>query len=145
MDSTTPPPPQGITVDTDRRRLDRDLIHEFLTRSYWARGISRSVVDASITNSLCFGLYESDRQIGFARLITDRATFAYLADVFVVESHRGRGLAKVLMTAILEHPEVQGLRRWLLATRDAHELYRRFGFRAPEHPERFMERRLRTR
>ena len=132
--------PPGITVDTDRRRLDRGLIHEFLTQSYWARGISRSVVDASITHSLCFGLYENDRQVGFARVITDRATFAYLADVFVLESHRGRGLAKVLMTAVVEHPEVQGLRRWLLATRDAHGLYAQYGFRPLPAPERFMER-----
>ena len=139
MASQPPMSPPGITVDTDRRRLDRDLLHEFLTRSYWARGISRSVVDASITNSLCFGLYENDRQVGFARVITDRATFAYLADVFVLESHRGRGLAKVLMTTVLEHPEVQGLRRWLLATRDAHALYAQFGFRPLVAPDRFME------
>ena len=129
----------NVTVDTDKRRLDISLIHEFLTHSYWARGIPRAVVEASIENSLCFGLYEGSRQVGFARVVTDSATFAYLADVFIVESHRGRGLSKVLMMSIIAHPEMQGLRRWILATRDAHELYAQFGFRPLAAPERFME------
>jgi GNAT superfamily N-acetyltransferase len=134
-----PPLPPGIEIDTDPRRLDRGVIHGFLCESYWAAGIPRDVVERSIENSLCFGVYENGRQVGFARLVTDRATFAYLADVFVLESHRGRGLAKHLMAAILAHPEVRGLRRWLLATRDAHGLYAGFGFRALPRPDRFME------
>jgi len=130
----------AITVDTDRSRLDVALIHRFLAGSYWAQGIPRAVVEAAIEGSLCFGLYEGDRQIGFARLVTDRATFAYLADVFVVEERRGRGLANVLMDAVMAHPDVQGLRRWLLATRDAHRLYAQYGFRPLAAPDRFMER-----
>ena len=129
-----------FTVSTDRRRLDRDAIHRFLADdSYWAREIPRDVVDRSIENSLCFGLYEGSRQVGFARVVTDFATFAYVGDVFVLESHRGRGLSKWLMEIVMGHPDLQGLRRWSLATRDAHGLYERFGFRTPAHPERLME------
>lgn len=133
--SSTP----SIRVDTDKSRLDVALIHGFLTSSYWARGIPIEVVKTSIENSLCFGLYEGAAQVGFARLVTDFSTFAYLANVFIIASHRGRGLSKVLMSAILSHPRVQGLRRWLLATRDAHGLYAQFGFRPLAAPERFME------
>jgi GNAT superfamily N-acetyltransferase len=130
-----------IEVDTDGSRLDVSLVHDFLSRSsYWARGIPLEVVRRSIENSLCFGIYDDDMQVGFARLVTDRATFAYLADVFIVESHRGRGLGKLLMDAIVAHPEVQGLRRWLLGTRDAHGLYAQYGFHPLAAPERFMER-----
>ena len=130
-----------IEVDTDRSRLDVALVHDFLCRSsYWAHGISLEVVRRSIDHSLCFGVYDQGVQVGFARLVTDRATFAYLADVFVVESHRGRGVGKLLMDAIVGHPEVQGLRRWLLGTRDAHGLYSQYGFRPLAAPERFMER-----
>ena len=129
----------GFTISTDRDRLDRGLIHEFLRRSYWAAEVPRSVVDRSIENSLCFGLYEGDRQIGFARVITDSATFAYVSDVFVLESHRGRGLSKWLMEVLMGHPDLQGLRRWMLATADAQGLYRRFGFHPPEKPEMLME------
>jgi GNAT superfamily N-acetyltransferase len=129
----------GFTVSTDRSKLDRKAIHKFLAGSYWATGIPRDVVDRSIEGSLCFGVFESDRQVGFARVITDSATFAYLADVFVLESHRGRGLAAWLMECILAHPELQGLRRWMLVTRDAHPLYRKSGFRDLAHPERIME------
>jgi GNAT superfamily N-acetyltransferase len=129
----------GFTISTDRRRLDREAIHEFLSGSYWAKGIPRAVVDRSIDGALCFGLYDAERQIGFARVITDRATFAYLADVYVLESHRGRGLATWLMEAILAHPDLQGLRRWMLVTRDAHPLYRKVGFAELAHPERIME------
>jgi GNAT superfamily N-acetyltransferase len=132
--------PAGIEVDTDPMRLDVALVHRFLADSYWARGIPRATVEAAIRGSLCFGLYEHGAQVGFARLITDRATFAYLADVFVLESHRGRGLAKVLMEALVAHPEMQGLRRWVLATRDAHALYAQYGFRPLAAPDRFMER-----
>lgn len=130
---------EGYTISTDEARLDRAAIHSFLRDSYWARGIPIEVVEKSIRNSLCFGLYDGDAQVGFARVITDRATFAYLADVFVLPSHRGRGLAVWLTEVIRAHPELQGLRRWMLATRDAHALYRRSGFQALEDPARFME------
>ena len=129
----------GFTISTDRSRLDREAIHEFLAGSYWATGIPREVVDRSIEGALCFGVFEDGRQVGFARVITDSATFAYLADVFVLESHRGRGLAAWLMECILAHPDLQGLRRWMLLTRDAHPLYRKSGFRDLAHPERVME------
>ena len=129
-----------IVVDTDPARLDLALVHGFLAASYWARGIPFEVVERSIRHSLCFGLYEGAAQLGFARVITDRATFAYLADVFVVDSHRGRGLGKLLMDAVVAHPELQGLRRWMLATRDAHGLYAQYGFTALPAPERFMQR-----
>ncbi len=126
-------------VSTDRGRLDINLIYEFLSkRSYWAEGVPRDVVERAIENSLCFGLFEGGRQVGFARAITDYATFAYLADVFVLESHRGRGLSKFLMECIVKHPKLRNLRRWMLATKDAHSLYAKFGFAPLEQPERFM-------
>jgi len=126
-------------VSTDRGRLDVNLIYEFLSkRSYWAEGVPRDVVERAIENSLCFGLFEGGSQVGFARAITDYATFAYLADVFVLESHRGRGLSKFLMECIVKHPKLQNLRRWMLATKDAHSLYAKFGFAPLEQPERFM-------
>ncbi len=126
-------------VSTDRGRLDINLIYEFLSkRSYWAEGVPRDVVERAIENSLCFGLFEDGRQVGFARAITDYATFAYLADVFVVEACRGRGLSKFLMECIVKHPKLQNLRRWMLATKDAHSLYAKFGFTALDSPERFM-------
>jgi len=130
---------EGFTISTDPDRLDRPLIHEFLAASYWGKGIPRETADRSIEGALCFGLYEDGRQVGFARVITDRATFAYLADVFVIESHRGRGLAAWLMETILAHPDLRGLRRWMLLTRDAHPLYRKVGFTELAHPERVME------
>ncbi len=129
----------GFTISTDRSKLDHKAIHDFFADSYWAKGIPRDVVDRSIDNALCFGLYENGRQVGFARVITDSATFAYLADVFVLESHRGRGLAAWLMETILAYPSLQGLRRWMLVTRDAHPLYRKVGFTALANPERIME------
>jgi GNAT superfamily N-acetyltransferase len=125
-------------VTTDPERQDVGAIHGFLRRSYWAEGIPEEVVRRSIRGSLCFGLFDHDRQVGFARVVTDRATFAYLADVFVLESHRGRGLATWLMECVTSHPELQGLRRWSLVTRDAHGLYRKFGFEALSNPERHM-------
>jgi GNAT superfamily N-acetyltransferase len=128
-----------IVVDSDPRRLDLALIHAFLTTSYWARGIPVETVRQSIEHSLCFGLYDVSRQVGFARVITDCTTFAYLADVFIVESHRGQGLSKQLMTAIRQHPRLQNLRRWMLVTRDAHSLYAQFGFSPLSVPERVME------
>lgn len=126
-------------ISTDPTRLDIDVVHGFLERSYWAQGIPREVVARSIQHSLCFGLYEDDRQVGFARVVTDRATYAYLADVFVIESHRARGLATWLVQTILDYPDLQGLRRFSLATRDAHDLYRKVGFTGLAHPERHME------
>jgi len=127
-------------ISTDPRRLDLDVIHGFLAGSYWARGVPREVVQRSLEGSLCFGVFDGASQVGFARVVTDRATFAYLADVFVLESHRGRGLALWLMECILQHPDLQGLRRWALATRDAHGLYSRVGFTPLHRPESFMER-----
>jgi GNAT superfamily N-acetyltransferase len=129
-----------IVITTDTSRFDLDVIHGFLTRSYWARGISRDVVERSMDRSLCFGAFEGEHQVGFARVITDHATFAYLCDVLVLESHQRRGVGKRLMAAIVAHPELQGLRRWALFTRDAHGLYRKYGFREPRNPERLMER-----
>lgn len=129
------------TISTDVTRLDIDLIYDFLrTHSYWAQGRTRAVVERSITHSLSFGLYRQEQQVGFARVVTDYATFAYLADVFVLETERGRGLGKWLIATIVEHPGLQGLRRWLLATRDAHGLYRQAGFMLLAQPERWMER-----
>jgi len=128
-----------LTISDDRSRMDREGVHAFLADSYWARGIPREIVDRSIDNSLCFGLYENGRQIGFARVITDYATFGYLSDVFVLESHRARGLATWLMRVVLGHPDLRGLRRWVLVTRDAQELYRKLGFRDLEDPSRYME------
>jgi GNAT superfamily N-acetyltransferase len=129
-----------IEIDTDKGRMDVPLIHGFLTHSYWAKGIPIDVVRRSIEGSLCFGIYETGQQVGFARVVSDYATFAYLADVFVLESHRGRGLSKRLMAAVVAHPQLQHLRRWLLATSDAHGLYEQFGFRPLAIPARFMER-----
>jgi GNAT superfamily N-acetyltransferase len=125
-------------ISIDPTRLDIPLIHDFLTTTYWARGIPRAIVEKSIQNSLCFGAYHDHRQVGLARVITDRATFAYIADVFVLPGHRGRGVAKMIIRAILEHPDLQVIRRFLLATQDAHGLYRQVGFQPLEHPEHFM-------
>lgn len=128
------------TIDTNPSRLDLGVIHGFLAASYWAAGIPRETVARSIEGSLCFGVYDGSAQVGFARVISDFATFAYLADVFVLESHRGRGLSKMLMDAIVAHPQLQGLRRWMLATRDAHGLYAQYGFTPVKSPDRWMER-----
>jgi len=125
-------------VSTDLKRLDIAMIHEFLRTSYWAQGIQRAVVERAIKHSLCFGAFHSGRQVGFARVVTDFATIAYVADLFVLTEHRGRGVAKLIMRDILAHPDLQGLRRLLLATKDAHSLYAKFGFRALAHPEDFM-------
>lgn len=127
-------------VSTDPSLLDIDRTHEFLTASYWAEGVPRAIVARSIRHSIPFGLYDGRAQIGFARAITDRATFAYLADVYVEEEYRGQELGKLLVRAVMAHPDLQGLRRWMLGTRDAHGLYQRFGFTAPRHPDRWMER-----
>ena len=129
----------NFAISTDPAKLDRETIHRFLASSYWATSIPREIVDRSIDDSVSFGLYEDGRQIGFARVITDFATFAYLADVYVLEAHRGRGLARWLMEVIMSHPALQGLRRFALSTRDAHALYRQFGFEVVANPERQME------
>ena len=128
----------GYEIDTDKSRLDLDLIHQFLAGSYWSEGIPKEIVLKSIRESDCFGIYKSGKQVGFARVISDHATFAYLADVFVIPAERGHGLGKWLMATIMKSGQYQNLRRWLLATKDAHELYRQFGFtEAP--PGRVME------
>lgn len=139
--------PEGVTehrrgeflISTDRRRLDLDVIHSFLTNCYWAKGIPRDVVARSIEHSLCFGVYDGKAQVGFARVVSDFATVAYLGDVFVLESHRGRGLGKWMMECIMQHPALQDLRRWVLLTRDAHGLYSQFGFTPVRAPETYME------
>jgi GNAT superfamily N-acetyltransferase len=131
---------RAFTIDTDKARLQWETIHRFLSESYWAKGLPLDVLRRAIEGSLCFGVYDGDDQVGFARVISDYATFAYLADVFVLESHRGRGLAGRLMNAVVSHPQLQGLRRWVLATRDAHGLYAKFGFAPIAAPDRFMER-----
>jgi GNAT superfamily N-acetyltransferase len=130
----------SFTVTCDPAKLDLDVVAEFLASSYWAKGIPRATVQKSLASSLCFALLDGDRQIGFARVISDYATIAYLGDVFVLPEYRGRGLSKWLMDCITSHPELQGLRRWILATRDAHGLYRQYGFTALKSPEFFMER-----
>lgn len=128
-------------ISTDRLRLQVDFIHDFLANtSYWAKGRSLEVVQRSIENSLNFGVFQGDEQVGFARVVTDYATFAWLADVFIVEKYRGQGLGVWLIEVITSHPRLQGFRRWILATRDAHELYRRFGFSEITELKRWMER-----
>lgn len=128
-----------ILISCDLQKLDVNRIHAFLTASYWAEGVSQETVARSIENSVPFGLYLDGEQVGFARVISDRASYAYLADVYVEEPHRGKGLSKLLLGAVMAHPELQGLRRWILGTRDAHGLYRRFGFTELQRPERWME------
>jgi GNAT superfamily N-acetyltransferase len=130
--------PAGFEISTDRTRLDVALVHEFLRTSYWAEGRLRSVVERSIEHSLCFGVYHGGRQVAFARVVSDRAVFAYLMDVFVVPEFRGRGIAKALMRAVLDHPDLQNLRMFLLATKDAHGLYEQFGFGPLLDPQRMM-------
>ncbi len=126
-------------ITTDMSRMDLDVIHQYLTGSYWAEGIGRELVARSMEHSLCFGVLIDDKQVGFARVVTDSATFGYLADVFILDSHQGRGLGKKLMEAIMKHPDVQDLRHWHLATRDAQTLYEKYGFTALARPERHME------
>lgn len=129
----------AYTITTEPARQDVDAIHAYLTRSYWAAGISREVVARSLRGSLCFGLFHGATQVGLARVITDRATFAYLCDVYVLEDHRGRGLGKWLIEAVMNHPDLLGLRRFMLATRDAHGLYAQHGFTPVARPQIFME------
>jgi GNAT superfamily N-acetyltransferase len=123
----------------DKQRLDIDAIHAFLVQSYWSPGIPRAVVERAIANSLCFAVFHNDKQVGFARVITDQATFAYLADVYILPEHRGQGLSKRLVEQVIQHPQLQGLRRMMLATLDAHGLYAKYGFKPLAAPERIME------
>ena len=130
---------EGFTISTDPARLDVDAVHAFLSTSYWAEGIPRETVARSLDHSLCFGLYEGESQVGLARVITDSATFAYLCDVYVLPERRGLGLGRWLMQCVMDHPDLAGLRRFLLVTQDAHELYRPFGFTSLASPDRHME------
>ena len=136
MDTSLP-----ITISTDPTKLQLEVIHGFLTRSYWAQGVAREVIEKSLRHSLCFGAYAGDQQVGLVRVITDYTTFAYLCDVFVLEPYRGRGISKLLLREVLKHPEIAPLRRLGLITQDAQGLYAQFGFQTLAHPERHMERR----
>lgn len=129
----------AIDISADPDRLDMDFIYTEISQKYWSRGIPRTVLEKAIANSMAFGIYLNDRQIGFARVVTDYATFAYLADVFITESQQGKGYGKRLIAAVKAAPQLAGLRRWMLITRDAHALYRPYGFTALAHPERAME------
>lgn len=132
---------EGFEISTDKSKLDSDTIHHYLSKkSYWAKNIPFELVEKSIEGSICFGVYHNSRQVGFARMVTDCATFGYLADVFIIDAYRGKGLSKWLMEAIINYPPFQPLRRWMLATRDAHWLYEQFGFTALDKPERIMQR-----
>lgn len=126
-------------LSDDRNRIDGDFVYRELSNSYWAEAIPRALTDKSIANSLCFGVYSNGTQVAFARVISDFATFAYLCDVIVTDAHRGAGIGKWMMEAIMEHPDLQNLRRFMLATLDAHTLYTRFGFQPPKHPDRLLE------
>jgi N-acetylglutamate synthase-like GNAT family acetyltransferase len=128
-----------FSLSTDPARLDGDAIYDFLSQTYWGKARSREVIEKSIRNSLCFGIFHAGRQIGFARAVTDYATFCYLADVYILEPYRRRGLARWLVNSVLAHPELKNLRRWCLVTRDAQDLYRKCGFQPLQSPEQYME------
>lgn len=130
---------QGLTISTDPRRLDLDAICDFLAQSYWAQTRSRKTIKRSLRHSLIFGVYDQERQVAMARLVTDYATFAWVCDVFVQPDYRGRGVGKWLMETIMAHPDLQGLKRWVLVSRDAQGLYSRYGFTTLQTPERWME------
>ncbi len=130
---------EGFIISDDKNLLNVDYVHDYISnKSYWAKNIPIEIVRKSIDGSICFGLYEKEKQIGFARIVSDKATFAYLADVFIDENYRGKGLSKWLIEVIINHHDLQGLRRWMLGTRDAHKLYEKFGFTAIEELNRFM-------
>lgn len=130
----------GYRVSSFREEMDFDVIHSYISNTYWAEGIPKETFKKALDNSLCFGVFSSEgKQVGFARMITDQATFAYLADVFIDEAHRGKGLSKWLMQEVHDHPSLQGLRRILLATRDAHSLYQQFGYTSLSSPATFMQ------
>jgi GNAT superfamily N-acetyltransferase len=126
-------------ITTDKAKLDIAFLHNFLSNSYWAKGRTVETLKITIENSVCFGVFHKDKQIGFARVVTDHAIFAYLADVFINEGYRGRGLSKWLMETIMNYPELSGVKKWMLGTRDAHSLYEKYGFVKPKYPERWME------
>jgi GNAT superfamily N-acetyltransferase len=128
-----------IEISTDPTRIDVDAVHAYLTRAYWCEGISKDLLAKAIAGSLCFGLFDGARQIGFARVVTDKATFAYLCDVYVLEEYAGWGLGKSLMREVQSHPDLQGLRRFVLVTRDAHGLYKQFDFEPLKNPTSYME------
>ncbi len=128
----------NFTISTDKSKIDIEYVHGFLSNSYWSPGVPMQTVKKAMSGSLCFGVYENDKQVGYARIITDTATFAYLADVFIDENYRGKGLGKWLIKVILQHPDLQGLRRIILATKDAHALYAQFGFVPFATPERWL-------
>lgn len=131
---------KGYHISTDPALLDVDFIFHFLNQeSYWAQGISREIIERSIAESLCFGVYHDEKQIGFARIITDKSTFAYLSDVFISKTYRKQGLAKWLLQSMMAYPDLQNLRRWMLATADAHTLYEKFGFTQLNSPNRWMQ------
>ncbi len=129
----------SVTISNDKAKLDIDFIHGFLTNSYWAKGRTKEEVIITIQNCLNFGVYLDDKQIGFARILTDSVVFGYLMDVFIIEEHRGKGYAKLLVKNITEHPDLQQIKRWMLITKDAHTLYQQFGFNEVENPTRIME------
>jgi GNAT superfamily N-acetyltransferase len=126
-------------VSADPAKMDLAAIHAYLSRAYWCEGIPRATLDRAVANSLCFAVLHGTAQVGFARVVTDSATFAYLCDVYILEAHRGRGLSKLLMECVIAHPQLQGLRRFSLATRDTHGLYRQFGFHDLADPTRYLE------
>ena len=128
----------NFIISTDKNKINIEYVHDFLSHSYWSPGVPIETVTKAMNGSLCFGVYDNDKQIGYARMVTDTATFAYLADVFIDENYRGKGLGKWLVKTILAHPELQGLRRIMLATKDAHALYEQVGFTAINNPERYM-------
>jgi GNAT superfamily N-acetyltransferase len=131
---------EGYTISTDQEKLNVDAVFTYLSKeSYWAAGIPRDVVERSLHSSLCFGLYHDNAQVGLTRVVTDYATMAYIGDVYVLPEHRGRGLSKWMIECVLAHPELAHLRRWILVTRDAHELYRKYGFTNLRRPEGYME------
>ena len=131
---------EDYRISSDQNDLDIESIHKFISNSYWAKGIPLDILTRAISNSLCFGVFDKERgQVGFARMVTDSATYAYLADVYILEGHRGKGLSKMLMEEIMSHPDLQGLRRMTLATADAHGLYEKYGFSELSNPEIFME------
>lgn len=129
----------GFTITTDKEKIDIETVHKFLSNSYWASSRSKEVIISSIENSLCFSIFKVDKQVGFARVITDYSTFAYLCDVYIEEQFRGNGLGTWMLECILNHPNLLNLRRWLLATKDAQDLYRKFSFNNLKNPEKFME------
>ncbi len=130
---------KGYRISSNINDMDIISIHSYLTTTYWAAGVPVETIKRAVENSLCFGVFCGEQQVGFARLITDTATFAYLADVYILDSHRGKGLSKWMMQEILNHPQLQGLRRIVLATKDAHSLYEKFGFKELSNPQKFME------